>query len=65
MTHTFFSPIAQQNIAYDLGYRSGFNQEDPDTRTYKAGGILFDKYWQGRRDGIADLLNTATRTGVK
>ena len=65
MSYTVYSPIAQETMAYKAGYISGFNQLDADTRTYRAGESLWDKYYEGRRDGIADMLATTTRTGVK
>ena len=65
MSYTFMSQAAQETVAYRAGYISGFNQSEPDIRAYKAGDVLFDKYYEGRRDGISDMMAAGTRTGVK
>lgn len=63
MSYTFSSPLAKEMRAYNLGYFSGFNQEEADTRGYTTN--LCDKYYQGRRDGIDDYMATSTKTGNK
>lgn len=58
------SDTAQKAKAYDLGYKSGFSQTAPDTRSYEAAGMLWDTYYQGRLDGFNDYMQARTKTGV-
>jgi hypothetical protein len=65
MAHTFFSPIAQETVAYDEGYRSGFDQVRNGNQYTPVLGSRWTAYESGRKHGIDDFFAIAKITGVK
>lgn len=63
MTYTFYSQIAQESMAYNQGYRMGFNQMPKDAG--RLAPWFLEKYAQGYKDGFNDYMQTKTRTVVR
>lgn len=58
---TFSSPITQQSMAYNQGYRDGYN----GTNFPMVDQRYLEQYRKGREDGYRDYVATPTRTGIK